>query len=116
MKINRLQIHFHGVECKDLAIIRNQLENIMTAVTELAGRVEAQTAQVAKIGEETRSLIATIQELQNALENVELPDAANAALDAMDIQLGIVDGLVQDLPVPDPVPEPEPVVEQAPEG
>ncbi len=114
MKIKRLQIHFHGVECKDLAIIRNQLEHIMTA--ELAGRVEAQTAQVAKIGEETRSLIATIQALQSALENVELPDAANAALDAMDIQLGIVDGLVQDLPVPDPVPEPEPVVEPAPEG
>ena len=86
----------------------------MTAITELAGRVEAQTAQVAKIGEETRSLIVTIAALTAELQNVELPEAATAALDAMDIQLGIVDGLVQDLPIPEP--EPEPVVEPVVQG
>ena len=109
MKPKRLAIHFHGAGCKDLAIIRNHLEIIMTTVQDLAARVEDQTAQVAKIGEETRSLIATVEALTAALQQVELPAEATAALDALDAQLAIVDGLVADLPLPDP----DPVVDPA---
>jgi len=100
----RINYHFHLGS--GLPAILSRLETLMTTVTELAARVEAQTAQVAKIGEETRSLITKINDLQAALTNAALPEDAIDALDALDAQLGIVDGLVADLPPPPPAPVP----------
>lgn len=100
----RINYHFHLGS--GLPAILSRLETLMTTVTELAARVEAQTAQVAKIGEETRSLITKINDLQAALTNAALPEDAIDALDALDAQLGIVDGLVADLPPPQPAPVP----------
>lgn len=87
----------------------------MTTLAELTGRVEAQTAQlvaqgeqIAKITGETRSLLDIIAGLTTALQNVELPADAVAALDAADAQIQVLGGLlnVADALVPDEVPAP----------
>jgi ABC-type transporter Mla subunit MlaD len=104
--VKQKHIHYHFHLGSGLPAILSRLETIMTTVTEIAARVEAQTAQVAKIGEETRSLITKINDLTSALANAALPEDAIDALDALDAQLGIVDGLVADLPAPTPDPVP----------
>ena len=73
----------------------------MTAVTELAPKIEALTAQVTKIGTETRSLITKVQDLTDALAATPVPADVEAALVALSDQVAIVDALV-----PDEVPAP----------
>ena len=73
----------------------------MTAVTELAPKIEALTAQVTKIGTETRSLITKVQDLTDALAATPVPADVEAALVALSDQVAIVDALVPDeVPVP----------------
>ncbi len=73
----------------------------MTTVQELAPQIEALTAQVTKIGAETRSLITKVQDLTDALAATPVPADVEAALVALADQVAVVDALV-----PDEVPAP----------
>jgi len=99
MKPNNIHYHFHLGS--GLPAILSRLETIMTAVTELAPKIEALTAQVTKIGTETRSLITKVQDLTDALAATPVPADVEAALVALSDQVAIVDALV-----PDEVPAP----------
>jgi len=94
-------IHYHFHLGSGLPAILSRLETIMTAVTELAPKIEALTAQVTKIGTETRSLITKVQDLTDALAATPVPADVEAALVALSDQVAIVDALV-----PDEVPAP----------
>jgi hypothetical protein len=113
MKQKHIHYHFH-LGSGPPAIL-SRLDTIMTTLAELTGRVEAQTAQlvaqgqqITKITDETRSLIATVAALTEALQNVELPAAAVDALDAADAQIQVLGGLlnIADELVPDAVQAP----------
>lgn len=92
-------LHFHLGS--GLPAILSRLEAIMTTVTELAPKIEALTAQVTKIGAETRSLITKVKDLTDALAATPVPTEVEAALFALGEQVAIVDALV-----PDEVPAP----------
>ena len=99
MKPKHLHYHFHLGS--GLPAIFSHLEAIMTTVQELAPQIEALTAQVTKIGTETRSLITKVQDLTDALAATPVPADVEAALVALADQVAVVDALV-----PDEVPAP----------
>jgi hypothetical protein len=94
-------IHYHFHPGSGLAAILSRLDIIMTTVQELAPQIDALTAQVAKIGTETRSLITKVQDLTDALASTPVPAEVEAALLALGEQVAVVDALV-----PDEVPAP----------
>lgn len=65
---------------------------------ELVAQLQADSAQIIKIGNETRSLLTKIQELLDQIANQPVPDAVTAAAADVQAQLGIVDNLVPDAP------------------
>lgn len=72
---------------------------IMSTAAELAAAVSAATAQVTKIGDETRTLISKIQELQDAIAaGFTTTPEIDAAMEALKAQVQIVDDLVADTP------------------
>ena len=74
----------------------------MTTQAELAVEITALTEQVSKIGEETRTLIAKIVDLTDALEKAgRVSMEVDAAVVALKAQVKVVDDLV-----PDPEAEP----------
>lgn len=74
---------------------------------ELAAQLTAATAKIDKIGTETRGLITKVQELTDIINNqAEVSPELQAAADAVDAQLTIVDELV-----PDATPETPPADE-----
>jgi hypothetical protein len=99
MKLKNIHYHFHLGS--GLPAILSRLETIMTTVQELAPQLDALTAQVTKIGTETRSLITKVQDLTDALAATPVPPEVEAALFALGEQVAIVDALV-----PDEVPAP----------
>ena len=94
-------IHYHFHLGSGLPAILSRLDIIMTTVQELAPQIDALTAQVAKIGTETRSLITKVQDLTDALASTPVPAEVEAALLALGEQVAVVDALV-----PDEVPAP----------
>lgn len=94
-------IHYHFLLGSGLPAILSRLDIIMTTVQELAPQIDALTAQVAKIGTETRSLITKVQDLTDALASTPVPAEVEAALLALGEQVAVVDALV-----PDEVPAP----------
>lgn len=94
-------IHYHFHPGSGLPAILSRLDIIMTTVQELAPQIDALTAQVAKIGTETRSLITKVQDLTDALASTPVPAEVEAALLALGEQVAVVDALV-----PDEVPAP----------
>lgn len=93
-------IHYHFHLGSGLPAILSRLETLMTTVQELGPQIETLTAQVAKIGTETRSLITKVQDLTDALAS-PVPAEVEAALLALGEQVAVVDALV-----PDEVPAP----------
>lgn len=94
-------LHYHFHLGSGLPAILSRLDIIMTTVQELAPQIDALTAQVAKIGTETRSLITKVQDLTDALASTPVPAEVEAALLALGEQVAVVDALV-----PDEVPAP----------
>lgn len=94
-------IHYHFHLGSGLPAILSRLETLMTTVQELGPQIETLTAQVAKIGTETRSLITKVQDLTDALASTPVPAEVEAALLALGEQVAVVDALV-----PDEVPAP----------
>lgn len=84
---------------------KNQKQTMATQ-KELQTQVETLTAQVGKIGTETRSLITKIDELTEIINNqAEVSPELQAAVDSLQQQVIVVDELVPDAPAPDPNPE-----------
>lgn len=94
-------IHYHYHLGSGLPAILSRLDTIMSNVQDLAPQIDALTAQVAKIGTETRSLITKVQDLTDALASTPVPAEVEAALLALGEQVAVVDALV-----PDEVPAP----------
>jgi hypothetical protein len=99
--VKQKHIHYHFHLGSGLPAILSRLDIIMTTVQELAPQIDALTAQVAKIGTETRSLITKVQDLTDALASTPVPAEVEAALLALGEQVAVVDALV-----PDEVPAP----------
>ena len=91
-KVQELHIHNVGHE----AVI-NLLEQIMTTQTEIATTLEGVTAQLAKIGAETLTLLNRIEDLTAAVAaaGAATPEV-EAAVAALQAQAQIVDDLVPD--------------------
>jgi uncharacterized protein YoxC len=88
---------------KDLLLfhIIHKLEAIMATQVETAAQITALTAQVSKIGGETRTLITRIEELTAALADAgNTAPEVETALAALAEQVGVVDLLVQDPDAP----------------
>lgn len=98
MKIE-IHIHHHGASNDELRAINRKLEHIMGTEAENTATLNALTAQVTKVGEETRALLQKIADLTAIIEagNNSGPEF-DAALAALQAQVGVVDGLVPDLP------------------
>lgn len=77
-------------------------------VTELAGRLEVYISQLLKVREEVVNHIdelnAQLSALQEALENVTVPEAASAALASLGATIQSLDDLHEDAVVPEEPP------------
>jgi chromosome segregation ATPase len=74
---------------------------IMATQQELAGQVKAIGDKLAKIGEETKTLLKTVDDLKTALDAAgAVTPELQAAVDAVATQAGVIDDLVPDQPVP----------------
>ena len=87
-----------------LSQISESLANIMTTQSEHANSLATVTAQVAKIGGETRTLLDKVAALTVALESAgTTTPEVDAALAALQDQVGVVDALVPDAAPEQPV-------------
>ncbi len=102
--LDTYHFHFHGADTKKVLDRLDTLERtIMSSQADLAVALDAATAKVTKIGGETRKLLTKIQELTDAIANGgPVTPEVEAKLAALNEQLGIVDGLVDDEPPVDP--------------
>jgi chromosome segregation ATPase len=89
-------IHFN-LPTGALSAITRKLTSIMTTQAELAQNLSNVATQVAKIGDETRTLLSRVADLTAALEAAgwTTPEV-DAALAALQDQVGVVDALVPD--------------------
>lgn len=90
---------------KGCAITKSDLQGmedrIMAKQSEIAADLRAQAEKITKIAQETRSLIAKVEQLQEAVNNQdEASEELTAASEAVAAQLAIVDDLVPDAPTP----------------
>jgi hypothetical protein len=82
---------------KSLHKLNRKLNQIMTTQAEEVVQIQALTAQVGKIAVETQTLLTKIDELTAALAAAGAVDpAVQAALDALQAQVSVVDALVPD--------------------
>jgi len=74
----------------------------METQAQSAARVTALTAEVTKIGTETRTLLTKIDDLTALLNSgqVQTSPELQAAIDALQAQVQVVDDLVPDAPTP----------------
>jgi hypothetical protein len=80
-------------------------KKIMATQAELTTQLAATTAKVTKIGTETRTLLDKITALQTAIDNMPagtVTPELQAAADALDAQVTVVDDLVPDAPAQPP--------------
>ena len=92
-----MQIHIHIHDARRDADIIDRLEHIMSTQSDLATQLNTVTAQVAKIGAETQTLLAKIVELTDAIgTGGDTTPEVDAALLALQEQAAVVDALVPD--------------------
>lgn len=73
----------------------------MAKQSEMATDMKAVTAQVAKIGEESKKTLAVVAELQAVIDGLDnVTPELQAAFDALKIQVTAVDDLIPDTPAP----------------
>lgn len=81
--------------------IERMLEKLMATQAELAATLGTVSAQVAKIGTETQSILDKVAALEAALATQgEVSAEVQAAVDALKAQVQVVDDLVADAPAP----------------
>lgn len=77
------------------------LEGLMATQAELTAQVAAVNAKLTKIGDETRSLLAKVEELTAVIANgPPVTPELQAAVDALTAQAELVDALVPDVAPP----------------
>lgn len=81
-----------------LARINWKLDKIMATEAELAAQLQDNTAQIQKIGTETRSLLDKVQQLLDQIASAQVSPELQAAADGVKAQLQVVDDLVPDNP------------------
>lgn len=82
-----------------LLSLHRKVSFIMATQPELVSSINALTANVAKIGTETRTLLQRITDLEQAIVNgAPVSPEVLEALAALQTQVGVVDALVPDAP------------------
>lgn len=106
---SRVDIHvYHHCDPAVLAALAELKRIIIVTNEELTAGLNTATAQIAKIGGETRSLLNKIDDLTTQIQNMDsVPQDVQDALAALQSQVTIVDGLVPD-PVESAVSSPAP--------
>lgn len=101
IKVKELHIHEYNRvdEIKMLKRLELLIGKVMTTVNELADKLTAVNNQLNKAKEE---IVSQVQALQDALQNVELPVAAQEALAALESTAQMLDDLNEDTPVEEP--------------
>ena len=79
-----------------LAEINRKLEVIMATQQEAAAELVAVKEQLVKVGGETSTLLAKIEELLGQLANAPVSEELQAAIDGVKEQAAVVDNLVPD--------------------
>lgn len=107
----RVEIHvYHHCDPAVLAAIADLKETLMTTQQEVAAALNSATAQITKIGNETRTLLTKIDDLTTAINaGGNATPEVETALAALQDQVTVVDGLVPDVadsPAPAPAPAP----------
>jgi len=72
----------------------------MSNQTDIAQGLTALTAQVAKIGEESKATLQKVADLEAAINNAPVTPELQAAFDALKAQVILVDDLIPDAPAP----------------
>jgi hypothetical protein len=95
----RLDVHLWVHDDPATHLILTKLETLMASQAELAASLATVSAQVAKIGTETSSLVARVTDLEAALAAAgNTTPEVDAALEALKAQVQVVDDLVADAP------------------
>jgi hypothetical protein len=95
-----IHIHHHAND-ELLKSIYKQNQKIMDTQEQLVAKVDAATAKLVKIGEESRKTLQTVAELKEALANQgSVSPELQAAFDRLEVQVGAVDDLVPDAEPP----------------
>lgn len=95
----RVEHHFPPCEAESavLASLQQLKELLMATKAEFTASLDQVTAHVAKVGDETRTLIARIGDLTAAVEAAgNSSPEMDAALEALKAQVAVVDDLVPD--------------------
>lgn len=75
----------------------------MAKQSEMAADMATVTAQIAKIGEESKKTLQKVTDLETALGNQEdVSPELQSAFDALKAQVTVVDDLIPDAPAPAP--------------
>lgn len=86
-----------AITVASLLLIHRKVSRIMATQPELVTSINALTANVAKIGNETRELLTRIAALEQAIgEGAPVSPAVLEALSALQEQVSVVDSLVPD--------------------
>lgn len=78
------------------------LEKIMATQQELTTKLNAVTDNLKKVGAETTTLLAKVEELKTTIASGTVTPELQAAVDAVAAQAKVVDDLVPDAPPPAP--------------
>lgn len=97
-----MSARFEELALEYFKIIDAHLHKIMATQQESAAQVTALTAEVTKIGTETRSLLTKIDDLLAVIAtgSAQTSTELQAAIDALQAQVQVVDDLVPDAPTP----------------
>lgn len=96
-----LAIKHHKSQLSKLNELDNQLKEIMAKQSDLAQEMATITAQVAKIGEESKATLQKVADLEAALASQDnVTPELQAAFDALKSQVTVVDDLIPDAPQP----------------
>lgn len=98
-ELKALIIKHHETELSKINELNNQLKTIMSTQSEMAAEMATITAQVAKIGEESKATLQKVADLEAALGNqTGVTPALQSAFDALKAQVTVVDDLIPDVP------------------
>lgn len=100
-ELKALSIRWHEIELSKLNEINLKLEKIMATQDEMAIEMATITAQIAKIGEESKATLQKVADLEAVLATQGgVTPALQTAFDALKSQVTVVDNLIPDAPPP----------------
>jgi hypothetical protein len=100
-ELKALCIKQHGIELLKIHELNLKLETIMGKQIDMAQEMAAITAQVAKIGEESKATLQKVADLEAALAAQDsVTPELQTAFDALKAQVTVVDDLIPDATPP----------------